>query len=96
LSDAGRITCLDMHSGDELWTDELPRNRHKFFSSPVLAGDKLYAAREDGVIFVGRVSDGGFELLAENEMGETTIAAPVPIRGGLLVRGREHLFRIEE
>jgi len=33
--------------------------------------------------------------LAENDMGEPTIAAPVPIRGGLLIRGREHLFRIE-
>jgi outer membrane protein assembly factor BamB len=94
LSDAGRITCLDMHSGDELWSDELPRNRNKFFSSPVLGGDKLYAAREDGTIFVGRVSDTGFELLAENEMGEPTIAAPVPIDGGLLIRGREHLYRI--
>lgn len=96
LSDAGRITCLDMQSGNELWSDSLPRNRNKYFSSPVIGGDKLYAAREDGVIFVGRVSDGGFELLSENDMGEPTIAVPVPIRGGLLVRGREHLFRIEE
>ena len=46
------------------------------------------------MIFVGRVSDTGFELLAENDMGEPTIAAPVPIGGGLLIRGREHLFRI--
>ena len=67
----------------------------RYFSSPLLAGDKLYCPREDGVIFVGRVSDDGFELLAENDMGEPTIAAPVPIDGGLLIRGREHLFRIE-
>jgi hypothetical protein len=59
-----------------------------------LAGDKLYAAREDGIVFVGRIRDEGFELLAENDMGETIIAMPVPIRGGLLIRGREHLFRI--
>lgn len=96
LSDAGRIVCLNVETGDELWSDSLPRNRNKYFSSPVIGGDKLYAAREDGVIFVGRITDDGFELLAENEMGESTIAAPVPIRGGLLVRGREHLFRIED
>jgi hypothetical protein len=29
-------------------------------------------------------------------MGEAIIAAPVPIRDGLLIRGREHLFRIEQ
>lgn len=96
LNDAGRIICLNVETGDELWSDSLPRNRNKYFSSPVIGGDKLYAAREDGVIFVGRITDDGFELLAENEMGESTIAAPVPIRGGLLIRGREHLFRIED
>ena len=46
-------------------------------------------------MFVGRVSDDGFELLAENEMGETIIATPVPIRGGLLIRGEEHLFWVK-
>ncbi|MGD9636979.1 MAG: PQQ-binding-like beta-propeller repeat protein [Pirellulales bacterium] len=96
LNDAGRIVCLNVGSGDELWSDDLPRNRNKYFSSPVIGGDKLYAAREDGMIFVGRITDDGFELLSENDMGEPTIAAPVPIRGGLLVRGREHLFRIED
>jgi outer membrane protein assembly factor BamB len=95
LGDAGRVSCIDMQSGDERWSENLPRNRNKFFSSPVLAGDKLYCAREDGILFVGRATSDGFELLAENDMGEPTIAAPVPIRGGLLVRGREHLFRIE-
>jgi outer membrane protein assembly factor BamB len=95
LGDAGRIACIDIRTGDELWTHQLPKSRKRFFSSPLLAGDKLYSPREDGIIFVGRVSDDGFELLAENDMGEPTIAAPVPVDGGLLIRGREHLFRIE-
>jgi len=94
LSDAGRVACLDVQTGDEIWTHSLPRNRHKFFSSPVLTGDKLYCAREDGAVFVGQVRDDGFELLAQNDMGESIIAQLVPIRGGLLIRGREHLFRI--
>ncbi len=74
--------------------DEFAAEPVAIFSSPLLAGDKLYCPREDGTIFVGRVSDDGFELLAENEMNEPTIAAPVPLDGGLLIRGREHLFRV--
>ena len=63
--------------------------------SPVLAGDKLYCVREDGIMFVGRVSDKGFELLADhNDMGGRVIASPVPIRSGLLVRGDEYLYMI--
>jgi outer membrane protein assembly factor BamB len=95
LSDNGRITCRDMRYGEELWSAELPRNRNKYYASPVLAGDLLYCTREDGTIFVGRVSDDGYEQLAENPMGEWVIATPVPIRGGLLIRGEEHLFWVK-
>jgi outer membrane protein assembly factor BamB len=94
LGDRGSLACLDLHSGSEVWKDELPRNRNKYYASPVLAGGKLYCAREDGVIFVVGVTE-GFELLSENSMGERVIATPVPVREGLLVRGEEHLFRIE-
>jgi outer membrane protein assembly factor BamB len=94
LTDLGGLVCIDIQSGDEVWTAALPKNRNKYYSSPVLAGDKLYCAREDGVVYVGRVSDAGFTQLAENDMGEQVIAMPVPIRGGVLIRGGEHLYMI--
>lgn len=95
LGDAGRVACFDIETGDEKWSYKLPKSKQRYYASPLLAGDKLYCLREDGLVFVGRIDDEGFELLAENDMGESTIAAPVPIDGGLLIRGREHLFRIE-
>jgi outer membrane protein assembly factor BamB len=94
LTDTGRIACLDLQSGDELWTFDLPKNRNKYYASPVLTGDLLYCTREDGVIYTGRVTDDGYEQLAENDMGERVIATPVPVRNSLLVRGDEHLFRV--
>jgi outer membrane protein assembly factor BamB len=95
LGDKGRIACVNMKSGDEIWSADLPPNRNKFYASPVLAGDKLYCVREDGIMFVGQVIDKGFEPLSENNMGGRIIASPVPIRGGLLIRGDEYLYRIE-
>jgi len=97
LGDRGQIVCRDMQTGDEVWSSDLPRNRNKYYASPVLAGDLLYCTREDGAIFVGRVSDNGFELLTpdSNEMGDRVIATPVPIQNSLLVRGDEHLFRVK-
>lgn len=94
LTDSGGIRCLDLKSGDENWSASLPRSGSKFFSSPVLAGDKLYCAREDGMVLVGHFSDDGFKLLAENDMGEKLMAMPIPIRGKLLIRGAEQLFCI--
>jgi outer membrane protein assembly factor BamB len=93
LTDRGRVRCLDMATGEEKWAGDLPRHRNKYYASPVLAGGKLYCAREDGVVFVVDVAN-GFKLLAENNMDEKIIATPVPIRGGLLIRGAERLFRI--
>jgi outer membrane protein assembly factor BamB len=94
LTDTGRIVCLQLQTGDELWAHDLPKNRNKYYASPVLAGDKLYCAREDGVVFVGRVKDDGFELLAENKLTDHLIATPVAIRDGLLIRADEFLYRI--
>ena len=95
LNDLGKVSCLDLQTGKEKWTADLPKNRAKFYGSPVLAGNKFYAVREDGAMFVGEVGDNGFKLLAENDMGEHVIATPVPIRDGLLVRGEENLFRFD-
>jgi outer membrane protein assembly factor BamB len=94
LNDTGKISCLDLQTGKARWSADPPKNRAKFYASPVLAGDKLYCVREDGAMVVGQVSDDGFKQLAENDIGEHVIATPVPIRGGLLVRGEEHLFFI--
>jgi outer membrane protein assembly factor BamB len=92
LRDDGRIVCLDLQSGDELWSADLPKSRHRYFASPVLAGDLLYSTRLDGMVFVGRITDDSYEPLAENPMGEELVVGPVPVRGGLLIRGPEHLF----
>jgi outer membrane protein assembly factor BamB len=93
LTDRGRLVYIELASGRQLWSADLPRSRAKYYASPVLAGHNLYCAREDGMVFVGDVRD-GFQLVAENDMGERIVATPVPIRGSLLVRGDDHLFRI--
>lgn len=93
VGDKGRIDCLDPATGKTLWTDNFPKHRAKFYGSPLIAGGKMYAPREDGVVFVADVKD-GFKLLAENDMGEPVIASPVPSSNRLLIRGIRNLFCI--
>ena len=92
LSDRGEIHCLDAKTGKDLWKDAIPRASANYYSSPILAGDLLYAAREDGMVAVVKVGDSGMELLSQNDMGERLAAAPVPVGGKLLLRGVGHLF----
>ena len=93
LRDRGEVECIDPKTGKTLWKDALPKHRAKYYASPVVAGDHLYAAREDGVVFVAGIK-GGFKLVSENDMGERLIASPVPVANRLLIRGAEHLFCI--
>ena len=93
VRDRGEVACLDPATGQTVWSNAFPKASANFYSSPLIAGGKLYAAREDGVVFVARVED-KFELLAENKMGERVIASPVPASDRLLIRGEQHLFCI--
>lgn len=89
--DRGVIEAIDPSTGNTLLRGELPRNSAEYYASPVVADGKVYAAREDGVVFVARI-EGKFEVLAENEMGEQLIASLVAVGNRLLLRGDKHLF----
>lgn len=91
VGDHGLVTCIDPETGKTVWSDTFGKNRAKFYASPLIADGKLYAPREDGVVFVAGVQD-GFKLLAENDMDESIIASPVPTSNRLLIRGIDHLF----
>ena len=91
VSDRGNVQCIQPASGETLWSGDLPPASTSFFSSPMVANGRIYAAREDGTVFVLQLGD-RFELLAENHLGEPVIASPVAADGRLLFRGERHLF----
>ncbi|MEK6233915.1 MAG: PQQ-binding-like beta-propeller repeat protein, partial [Planctomycetales bacterium] len=91
VGDQGRVTCLNPATGKTEWTETFGKARAKFYGSPLIAGGKLYAPREDGVVFVVDVKD-GFKLLSENDLGERIAASPVPTSNRILIRGTKTLF----
>jgi outer membrane protein assembly factor BamB len=92
VRDRGEVDCLDPATGKTIWTGAFPKSRSNFYASPLVAGDKLYAPREDGLVFVASIAGEKFKLLAENDMAEPVIGSPVPLEGGVLIRGERHLF----
>ncbi|HMP82342.1 MAG TPA: PQQ-binding-like beta-propeller repeat protein [Verrucomicrobiota bacterium] len=93
MRDRGEVECLDPATGKTIWTGAFPKTSANFYSSPVLAGGKLYAIREDGVAFVARADD-AFEMISEIPMGERIIASPVLVDGRILIRGENNLYCI--
>ena len=92
ITDRGHIHCFDLENGEEIWDQKLPRSSASYYSSPIIAGQRMVLAREDGVVMVMKLLDGGFELLSENKMNERLIASPIPIGDKLYLRGQKHLF----
>ena len=91
VRDRGEVECINPSTGETIWSSAFPKGRASFYSSPLIAGDKLYAAREDGTIFVAKIGD-NFELLATNDMQQPVIASLVPSDNRLFIRGENHLF----
>ena len=91
VRDRGEVECINPTTGKTIWSGAFPKGRPSFYASPIIAGDKLYAAREDGTIFVAKLGD-DFELVATNDMQQPVIASLVPSENRLLIRGENHLF----
>ncbi len=88
----GTVTCFEAESGNILWKERLPKSAQTYYSSPVLVENKLYCAREDGVVFCAVIGEKGFERVTERAVGESVIASPAVAGDVLLLRGGAHLF----
>jgi outer membrane protein assembly factor BamB len=94
IRDRGQVVSIDPATGKTIWEGAFPKHRTNFYASPLIAGDKLYAPREDGTVFVASVTNDKFNLLSENNMGESIIGSPIPVSNGILLRGEQHLFYV--
>jgi outer membrane protein assembly factor BamB len=92
-TDKGKLVCLDVAAGEIVWEWEPPQGRGTYSASPILAGGHMYLTREDGTTLVVRLGDEP-ELVAENRLGEYTVATPVFVDGAVLIRTEAHLFCI--
>jgi outer membrane protein assembly factor BamB len=92
VRDRGEVASIDPVTGQTVWEGSFPKHRSNYYASPLIAGDKLFAPREDGTVFVASVANGKFEVLSENDMGESVIGSPVPASNRILIRGEQHLF----
>ncbi len=90
VSDNGVATCVDARTGKVVWTKRLGGD---FSASPVLAEGRIYFQNEAGVTTVIKAGK-EFESLATNDLGERTLASPVPIDGGMILRSEGNLWRI--
>ncbi|MCA9258526.1 MAG: PQQ-binding-like beta-propeller repeat protein, partial [Planctomycetales bacterium] len=92
VSDSGVASCLDATTGKSLWQERLGGG---FSASPVVAEGRVYFTNEEGKTFVVNAAR-DYELLAENELGERTLASAAVADGALYLRTEKALYRLGE
>jgi outer membrane protein assembly factor BamB len=90
VADNGIAGCFDLHTGKQHWTERLDGN---FSASPVFAEGRIYFQNEEGVGYVVRAAE-SFELLAENDLQERSLASYAVTDGTLFIRTEKHLWKI--
>jgi outer membrane protein assembly factor BamB len=89
----GVILVYDAKTGDKKYQDRLASGTTAFTSSPVAADGKVYIASEDGHMLVLKAGP-TYQVLANNDMTESTLATPALSEGLLLVRTQAHMLAI--
>lgn len=91
VADNGIITCVDGHTGKQHWQERVGGN---VSASPVCADGRIYVTTEEGKTLVVAAST-EFEKLAENELGERTLASPAVVGDSIFMRTAAHLYRLK-
>ena len=85
----GKVHCMDVATGEILWTEELGPQ----YSSAVVADGLVYMPNDEGIITVIKPGP-QFQYIAKNDIGEKMNASPAISNGKIYIRGYEHLFCI--
>jgi outer membrane protein assembly factor BamB len=86
----GVICCLSTETGEVYWTEEYDEG---FYSSPIMAGDRVYALDRKGVMRIVKAGQ-EYTLLASPEIGEKTVSTPAFYRSKIFIRSAHDLFCI--
>lgn len=73
VNDSGIAACWETATGKEKWKERLGG---VFNASPVLAGNHIFVAREDGTTFVIKPDPEKLNVVSQNKLGSEVFATP--------------------
>jgi outer membrane protein assembly factor BamB len=91
MKEGGILTALDPLTGAVVKQGRLKGALDFYYSSPVGADDKIFAADQAGHVAVVRAGR-DWEVLAVNDMDDEVFATPAPVDGRLYLRTRGALY----
>ncbi len=90
IKNGGKVTCINALTGQPLYNERLG-TAGPYFSSPVVASDRIYIASLNGTVVVFEAGD-KLKVLARNKLGEKIAATPAIVDDKLYIRTTKHLY----
>ena len=91
---AGILTVYKAKTGATVYQQRLGAGTGAS-ASVIASGDRVYAANEEGEVYVIKAGD-TYQELAVNKMEEPVMATPAASGDTLFIRGARHLFAVRD
>ena len=91
VKDGGLASCFDAQTGKSFYLQERLGVEGDYYSSPVAADGKIYAASLSGTVLVLAAGE-TFQVLARNKFAESISATPAIVDGTTYIRTADHLY----
>ncbi len=94
-SDVGTVTCVKAATGEQVWQEKLKSDLGKpeFFTSPIVAGNKLYLISKKGEVICLEAGD-KFKEIGRSELGDMCYATPAIVGDKLIIRTASHMLSV--
>jgi outer membrane protein assembly factor BamB len=83
----------DAATGKVKWQMRLPQGM--YWSTPVLAGDHLYAFSYEGIASIVEVTDQQGKVVFERDLGERILGTPAVVGNAMFLQTDKNLWKIE-
>lgn len=94
-NDGGIATCIDLKTGDLLWTQRLGDGKEQYSASALYADGKVFFFGREGLCTIIEPA-AEFKLIATNKLPSGMMASPAVAGKSLFLRTKTHLYRIEK
>jgi outer membrane protein assembly factor BamB len=94
-SDIGTVTCVKVATGTQVWQQSARKRgtKEEFFSSPIIAGDKLYNISKDGDLICLEAAE-TFKELGRTPLNDKCYATPAVAGNRLIIRTASKLISV--
>ncbi len=94
-NDGGIATCVDLKTGELVWTERLGDGKEQYSASALYADGRVYFFGREGLCTIIEPAR-EFKLIATNKLTAGMMASPAVAGKSLFLRTKTHVYRIEQ